>query len=188
MSTQNALKQYEKNPEELKSWLEQNRQNGFLDLDDQKKAFVYKYMTHYSHREAATEVGFNAGQGFHILREPLVQAFMAYLQQKKENYTLIDSSFIEVQYLRLYGKLLGEEEVDMVDKNGTHFRGKKFHAAEAVSALRDMAKSTKFFKEGSGQGGVNINFDLGALGIKMAPSGAASEDNSNIIDGEIVDD
>lgn len=177
---------FETKPEELKAWLEENRQNGFLDLSSQHKQFAFEYLKCYSHLQAADAVGIARNIALRTLKDPLVQAFIVYLNERKEHYTLIDASFIEVQYLSLYGKLIGEEDVPMVDKNGDCFVGRKFHAAEAVGALRDMAKSTKFFKEGSGQGGVNINFDLSALGITTV-AGKVDRGDSDAIEGEVID-
>lgn len=183
----NSLSLQEQNPEDLKNWLEQNRQNGFADLSPQHRSFCYEYLRTYNHHQAAEEVGVPKVMALRTLKNPLVQAFIAYLNQKKEHFTLIDAAFIEVQYLSLYSKLIGEEEVPLQDKNGDMFLAKKFHASESVSALRDMAKSTKFFKEGSGQGGVNINFDLGALGItskgKDITARASVEIDEDVIDG-----
>lgn len=164
----NLPKTFDGNPEDLKKFLEKNRQNGFLDLQDQHKQFAQEFLRCYSHLQAADAAQIPRSIAMRVLNDPLVQCFLTYLREKKETYTLIDTAFVESQYLSLYGKLIGEEEVPMVDKDGVCFQGKKFHASEAVSALRDMAKSTKFFKEGGGSGGVNINFDLGALGIKQA--------------------
>lgn len=150
---------YSGNPDALKSWLEANRQNGFMDLPQQHRAFVLEYIKTHDRFDACDVAGISRNQSLKVLRDPLVQEFIKYLNEQKQHYSLIDASFIEVQYLSLYGKLLGEEEVAMVDKDGNTLVRKKFHASESVAALRDMAKMSGVYKEDP-VSPVNVNVNL----------------------------
>ena len=152
----NELNSSELSRDELKEKLEANRLNGFAGLPANHRLFALQYHQFPDHREAAEAAGMTRASGIRVIRDPLVQEFLRHLREKQEHYTLIDKGFIEVQYLKLNGKLLGEEEVSLVDKDGCSFIAKKFHASEAVSALRDMAKSIEFFKEEPAPN-VNVN-------------------------------
>lgn len=153
----NVSSLYEQNLDGLKDLLASNRLNGFADLPAKHRLFALEYFKEPNHYKAAEAADIGRASAIRTLRDPLVQEFLKYLREKQEHYTLIDKSFIEVQYLTLYGKLLGEDEVPMVDKDGCAFKAKKFHASEAVSALRDMAKSVEFFKDE----GAKVNVSVG---------------------------
>lgn len=161
---------YDGNPEGLKSWLEQNRLNGFSDLSQAERLFALEYVKTCDRFEAARVSGIAPTRTLRILRDPLVQEFIKHLNDQKQHYSLIDAAFIEVQYLSLYGKLMGEEAVAIVDKeNCVHMRH-KFHASESVAALRDMAKMSGVYKEE--QPGVNVNVNLG--NVKLNPEQQAA--------------
>lgn len=147
---------YEQNLNGLKEHLESNRLNGFADLPANHRIFALEYFKEPDRFKAAEVAGIAKSGALRVLRDPLVQEFLKYLRDKQEHYTLIDKGFIEVQYLNLFGKLIGEEDVQMVDKDGVAFTAKKFHASEAVSALRDMAKSINFFGDESPKLSVNV--------------------------------
>lgn len=171
----NVTSLYEQNLDGLKDLLASNRLNGFVDLPAQHRLFALEYHKEPNHFKAADECGIARNQALRILREPLVQEFIKYLREKQEHYTLIDKGFIEVQYLTLYGKLLGEEEVNMVDKDGLAFTAKKFHSSEAVAALRDMAKSVEFFKEDPAAR-VNVNLGVNFANVEL------TDDQRSVLD------
>lgn len=147
---------YSGNAEGLKSWLEANRLNGFADLPQADRLFALEYVKSGDRFAAAKKAGIAVNQSLRRLREPLVIEFIKYLNEQKQHYSLIDASFIEVQYLTLYGRLMGEEEVAVLDKEGFVTMRHKFHASESVAALRDMAKMAGVVK-GDGPE-VNVNF------------------------------
>lgn len=132
---------------ELRTYLAEQRENGFLSLDQGKRLFALEFVQSGSYVESATKAGISSETGRRWLKDPLVACFINYLNQQKEHYSLIDASFVESQYLGLFAKLIGEEEVDIVDKDGVAIKRKKFHASEAVAALRDMAKISGHYKD-----------------------------------------
>lgn len=135
------------NPADLKQFLVDERENGFLSLDQSKRLFALAFTQGYTYLEAADEAGIHRTSAARTLRDPLVACFINYLNQQKEHYSLIDASFIEVQYLQMLSKLMGEEEVPMLDKEGTPMMRKVFHSSEAVALLRDMAKISGHYKD-----------------------------------------
>lgn len=154
----NASNSYGMSTDELRSFLAEQRENGFADLDVKKRAFGLEFVQTGSYIEASNAAGIDSRTGSRYLRDPLVAAFIQYLNQQKEHYSLIDASFVESQYLTLLAKLLGEEEVPFVNKDGTVVKVKKFHSSEAVAALRDMAKISGHYKDDT-----NINIQVTSL-------------------------
>lgn len=141
------IKPSEMNPADLKQFLVDERANGFLNLAQDKRAFALAFVSGASYLEAADEAGIHRTSAARTLRDPLVACFINYLNQQKEHYSLIDASFIEVQYLQLFAKLNGEIEVPLLDKEGNAMSRKVFHSSEAVTALRDMAKISGHYKD-----------------------------------------
>jgi|GEM_PF-4804341 len=144
-----ASNSYGMTPGELNSFLAEQRENGFLALPQPKRLFGLNFTETGSYAKASEAASISNDTGRRWLRDPLVSAFISYLNQQKEHYSLIDASFVESQYLVLLAKLLGEEEVPMVNKDGATFLGRKFHSSEAVAALRDMAKISGHYKDDS---------------------------------------
>jgi phage terminase small subunit len=138
-----------------------NRLNGFADLTAQQRLFALEYHKEPNHLTAADAAGIGRTAAMRTFRDPLVQEFLKHLREKQEHYTLIDKGFIEVQYLSLYGKLIGEEDVAFVDKEGDTQMVRKFHASEAVSLLRDMAKTIGVLKEE----GANVTFNMNNVNL-----------------------
>lgn len=136
-----TLKMFEENLEGLEQFLESNRLNGFMDLDLKARSFILEYVQTHNRNAAAQAVDISKDQGTRILQDPLGREFLKYVQGKRQHYSLVNAAFIEIQQLDLLTKLLGEEEVPMVDKDGRPYQAKKFHSSEAVALLRDMSKS-----------------------------------------------
>lgn len=158
-----------------------HRENAWADFDPKKRMFAYYYLENYNHRQAAERAGFDPKRGLAVSREPLVAALIADLQEQMQLRTTINSDFIRTKWLELLPKLMGEEEVHVVDKDGCSFKVKKFHSADATRALVELGKSTKFYADGSGgSAAVNISINLAALGIEEKSVGV-------VIEGELGD-
>lgn len=153
-----------------------HRENAWADFDHKKRMFAYYYLEDYNHRKAAERAGFPPQKGLAISREPLVAALIADLQEQMQLRTTINADFIRTKWLEMLPKLMGEEEVAMVDKDGAQFAAKKFHSADATRALVELGKSTKFYADGSGgSASVNISINLAALGIEEKSVGITLE-------------
>lgn len=147
--------------------VESLRKDNWARLDAKRKAFAYKYIETYDHCEAAKAAGFSRSAGLGLLRDPLIVAFIDDLQQVMGERSIITRDFINVQWMKVLPKLMGEEEVMLgVDKDGMQQEGYKFHASEAVRAVTELSKSTNFYAGGSGNANVSVNINLAALGIE----------------------
>ena len=150
--------------EEYHAIIERNEKSDWSDLEPRERAFAYSYLTDYNHRRAANDVGLGADAGIRYLRRPLVSAFIQFLQERSHIANTITDDFVRTQMLNLLPKLLGQEPVPLVDKDGGEFDALKFHPSESVNLLRELAKSTKFYEGGSGQSqGVTVIINNGAM-------------------------
>lgn len=154
-----------------------NKDNDYVDLDPKKKAFVFKYLESYELRDAAEAVGVSRETARKWLREPLVSAFLNEWQQEMGQRSVITRDFVNQQWLKLLPKVMGEEDVAMVDKEGCAFEAKEFDAVAVTRVLTELSKSTNFYNEGSGsKAAVTVNIDLSALGINaQQPIGVTIE-------------
>lgn len=115
------------------------------DLTLQQVAFAMSYMVDYNASRAAKEVGVTPDTGRNWARRESVRNYIITSLGQKATANLITESYIEQHYVRLMPMLMGDEKVPMV-VNGMELEAKEFNAASALSALRDMAKSTGFQK------------------------------------------
>lgn len=145
-----------------------NREEGWPDLDPKRKAFAYFYLESYNQRLAAEKAGFNPSTGSKLLREPLLMAFITDAQEVMAQRSLVNRDFVNFQWLKLLPKVMGEEEVAIVDrKEGLSFFAKEFNANAAAKVLTELSKSTNFYADGSdSKGAVTVNINLEAMGIK----------------------
>jgi len=158
-----------------------NMENGWPDLDPKRKAFCFYYIENYDHRDAAKRAGFSVSTGSKLLRETLVAAFIGACQEKLAERSIINRDFVNVQWLKLLPKIMGEEEVPMVTRDGDFYEAKKFHASEAVRIVGELSKSTNFYAGGSGgTAAVTVNINLEAMGVdKEKPVGVTIESNQS---------
>lgn len=163
-----------------------NKDNGYADLDAKKKAFVFKYLEAYELRDAAEAVGVSRETARKWLREPLVSSFLNEWQQEMGQRSVITRDFVNQQWLKLLPKVMGEEEVAMVDKDGMQYTAKEFDAVAATRVITELSKSTNFYNEGSGsKAAVTVNIDLSALGIQaQQPIGVTIEGQSHASDSD----
>ena len=149
---------------ETQELVRRNQEQGWPDLSEQKRAFALNYILDYNHRNAAQQVGLGAHVGLRTLRDPLVAAFVKHLQDEQATTNFITEDFIRAQYLALIPKLAGEEEVPIVLGDGREIDACKFFPGELTNVIKELAKSTKFYEDGSGQNApVQVNIDMGAL-------------------------
>lgn len=144
------------------SVIERHLANGFVDMEERDKAFAVEYITNgFRHSEAAEAIGLPRSSGVGKIRNPVIRAFISYLQEQNNVGKIITQQFVEAQYLEILPMLKGEEEVEIVDmKNGGTFKAKKFHSAEVVSVLRDLGKSSGYIAPEYGGGGTVVNVQL----------------------------
>lgn len=144
------------NLESLETQIDLNRISGWPDLTDRDKLFGIKYVESYSMKEACDHFELSTSRGFVLVREPLLAAFINDLQENMNVRSVICRDFVSLQFLKLMPKLLGEEIVDFVTKDGGTFQARKFHATESVALLREIAKSTDFFRTEEGNNSSDV--------------------------------
>jgi len=144
--------------------IERNKGTGWPDLTAQRKAFAMHFLMDYDHRAAAVEVKFSEAMGAKLIREPLLSAYISELQNQDLISNIVTEDFVRTQWLNLIPILSGQVEVPLgVDADGDQLNGKKFMASELNNVLKELAKSTKFYEEGSGDGSVNVQINVAAL-------------------------
>ena len=153
-------------PKERKALIKLNRENGYADLTPQLRMFAFSYVEDYNHRRAAESVGLPADKGIALVRDPLVCALINDVQSELEERSVLSTDFVRSMWLQILPKLMGEEQIAVVDKDGIESLARKFHASETVRALTEIGKATKFYDEGSGEGGTTINLNFGAVGVR----------------------
>jgi len=145
-----------------------NRESSWPDLTPQEKAFCVFYVETYDMEDSRKKAKLSAEKAKGLIRNPLSMAYINDCQEVMAQRSVISRDFVNVQWLKLLPKVMGEEDVALgVDKDGNQLEGKKFEPSAVAKIMTELSKSTNFYAEGSGQSAsVNINIDLGALGIK----------------------
>ena len=151
---------------ELKALVLRNRENGYEDLTPQLRMFAFSFVEDYNHRRAAEFVDLPASRGIGLIRDPLVSALINDIQSELEERSILSTDFVRTMWLQILPKLLGEEAIPLVDKDGIESTALKFHASESVRALTEIGKATKFYDEGSGSTGTVINLNFGSVGVR----------------------
>ena len=147
---------FDETAEEIDAQIDAHRAANWDKFDNQLKGFAIAYVQTYDHRLAAKQAHLDESQGIQLIRNPLVKALVSDLVEQKRIRTDITDDMVATMWVKVLPKLLGEEEVNMVTATGIEIMAKKFFASETVAALREMSKSTKFYADGSGQGGIDI--------------------------------
>lgn len=145
--------------------VERNRELGFPDLEEQKKAFAIKYVTNgYQHRLAAVDAGFPLSRGIQLKREPLVAAYISDLMDKYLAESLVTKQTLDIYLDELEDIAMGRIDVPMITANGDAVSGKKFHADLAMKVYNERSKLHGIVKdENGGSGVVNVQINMGNL-------------------------
>lgn len=166
----------------IRELIERNRKTNWPDLQPRQKAFVYAFLVNYDHREAAITAGLSANSGIKMLRHPLIEAFVAFQQEKLATNSFITKEYITTHLVNLIPMLTGQVEVPFTLPNGEQCSGKQFKPAELRGVLQDLAKTVEGYDKnqnfGGGNSGVTVNIDLKSL---------VGEDVGITIEGEIDD-
>ena len=151
--------------DELNAVIVRNKADNWPDLTAQRKAFAMHYLMDYDHREAAHKAKFSKEYGKVLVREPLLSAYIAELQDQDLISNIVTEDFVRTQWLNLIPILSGQVEVPLgVNADGDQLNGKQFNAGALNATLKELAKTTKIYEEGSGGSGqVNVQINVGAL-------------------------
>jgi len=143
------------------SLVERNRESGFLDLDDQRRAFCIEYVTNgYKHRDAAESVGFPAERGTRLKREPLVAAYIVDLQNKYLAESVVTKQTLDVHLDELEDIAMGRISIPIVTGSGEKIEAKKFHADLAMKIYAERSKLHGISKDDSKHAAVNVTINM----------------------------
>jgi hypothetical protein len=146
-------------------YIERNRQNGWPDLDERRKALAYNYVSNgYDHRSAASNCGFSANSGLRLIREPLLGAFIEHLQKETYQADIISRSLVESRLDQLWEIAVGDCPIPIVLANGEEIEAAKFHGELAMSVIKEQNKMKGFVKEDTNKSGnVLIQINTNAM-------------------------
>lgn len=162
------------NTSDLQELIEYNRANNWPDLCAQRQLFCMRYMDSYNIYDAAEAARTNPEHAAMFLREPMVMAFIKDLQVHLDHRSVISKDFVSLQWLKMLPKLMGEENVPMVDaKTGMEYSAAKFHPSEAVALLKELGKSAGFYDNDKNGGDETAP----ALSISFSVNEAVSDVN-----------
>ncbi len=153
------------------STIERNRENGFEDLEDQKKAFCIKYVTNgYNHREAAEDVGINPNRGIQLKNEPLISAYIHDLQQQFLAESIVTKQVMDSKLDVLEDIAMGRVEIPLVTGAGDKIEAKKFHPDLAMKVYAEKVRLHKVVEDAKGSGHVNVVINMaGMIGDNPPP-------------------
>jgi hypothetical protein len=142
--------------------LESNRSNNWPDIPERTKVFAYEYSIAGNFRAACKRVGIGREHGLRLLRDPLVDEFLADLRRDLAETTIITREFLELEYLTTLEQMNGDVDVANVTKDGDVVMAPRFNGTGKVAVLRDMAKFIGVAEaDKSGHGGVNVQINMG---------------------------
>lgn len=127
--------------ENFKAAVEKHREEGWINLGEDKKLFVCWYIRsgHSTHR--MTDVGISDREIEMYLSDPMVQAAIADVGDKYAEVTTFTRSGLRARLSRALDMALGEVERPFYDKKGTqHFR----KVVDLTSAARLLEMAEKY--------------------------------------------
>lgn len=107
-------------------------------MSSKQRLFAIALANCNSVANAADQVGIRPEDGFKWVVLPGVRSLVKAIQEEQEYSSLINQRMIEGLWLELIPKLMGYEDVPILDKDGVQLYGKKFHDSAMVSLLKDM--------------------------------------------------
>lgn len=94
-------------------------------------------------------------------KSPIVRALISDLQDEMAAHKLINAAWVESQILAIWPKLIGEEEVALVNKSGEQIYAHKFHGPEVASILKHFGGN----KDQKNAGGVHVQINFSDMGV-----------------------
>lgn len=170
----------EMKPKEFNDMVLFNKKNNWPDLDAKQKMLAVHFLESYSISKAAATTDCCKSWASTQLRNPLVMEYVSELQGMYNQRSFINKDWINVQMMQHLEVVKGEVAAPFCLSDGSQMDGKRYDAAQVSKVLTELAKSTKFYEDGSSEkSAVTINVNLAALGIE-------EKDISTVIEGELV--
>jgi len=154
-----------KHPDSIKELVETNRQNGFQDLSDKKKAFAIFYVTEgYSIERSAKEVDVCLMTGYKYKRDPLTAAYINDLMDKYLAESVVNKQTLDSYLDNLEDLALGRVDTHDMTADGDQKQGKVFHPALALKIYQERARLHEVVKDDSkGSGSVSVTINMGGM-------------------------
>jgi len=145
--------------------VERNRENGFQDLGDQRRAFCIEYVSNgYKERKAAVKVGFAESTGAKLKREPLVAAYIVDLQKKYLAESIVTKQTLDVYLDELEDIAMGRVSIPIVTGSGEKINAKKFHADMAMKVYNERSKLHGIVEEeDKANAAVNVTINMAGM-------------------------
>lgn len=157
--TQLTPQNTEENPTSLATLL------NFPLLSVEEQAFAVAYVSEsYSLLQAASAIKVSPAKCQKMLQKVTIRSAITEIQNTLGDLDFLNERWVKEQLLRLYPKLIGEEDIPMIDNTGAEFHAKKFHAEAALKVLEYISPKQQAAKANSGVN-IQVNIDLGAMGI-----------------------
>ena len=132
---------------DLQADVEELRANDWADLPPKMRNFAYAYIQSYCHLAAAEEAGYARESGIRLLRDPRIAALIQDLQRAYGERNFINRDFVNMQWLKLLPKVMGEEMVQLgIHKDGWQMEGYEFNAPAATKVLTELSKAVNFYQ------------------------------------------
>lgn len=153
------------------------REEGYVCLTPLERAVAIEFATTgHTLRQVARDLGQPLGDVRAAFGSPIVRALIHDLQEEVAKHKIINAAWVEQQVLAIWPQLIGEEEVNLVNKAGEQFSAKKFHASEVASLIRHFSGN----KDQKNAGGVQVMINFGDMGVDQKPA----IDSVEVIDGD----
>lgn len=146
---------------------EEARKDGFRCLSPVDRAVAIEFATTgHALRQVAQDLQMPLADVKKSFNNPIVRAFIYDLQMEVAQHKIINAAWVEQQVLGLWPQFIGEEDTQLVGKDGC-FVGRKFHSAEVASILKHYSGNADQKKTG----GVQVMINFGDMGVqqKLSP-------------------
>ena len=120
-------------------------QTSWQGLSIDEKAFVAAYLENsYSLSDAAEALGETITALRRLLNRSDIRKAITEVQAEQESITFLNEKWVKTQLLKLYPKVIGEEDVPFVNGNGEETNIKRFYPDIAMRILEYVVpKDTK---------------------------------------------
>lgn len=152
-------------PAPLKCW---------LALSVSEQAFVAAYVENgYSLAATSEALAVPTSLLQKILNKPDVRRAITEVQAELDSIDFLNEKWVKTQLLRLFPKVMGEEAIPFVNNFGEEVTARKFYPDIAMRVLEYVAPKTVAGKAAGNLTAVQVNIDMGAMGIqRVQVSGA----------------
>ena len=149
--------------------VERNRELGYPDLDDRRKAFCIEYVSNgYKHVDAAARVGFTKVMGLRLKREPLIAAYINDLMNKYLAESIVTKTTLNSYLDELEEIAMGRTDIPMVTGSGRSFDASKFHPELAMKVYAERSRLHGIVDDDSKIATVNVTINMeGMTGPKV---------------------